>query len=112
MRSLFDAIDTVILTSARWPWRRDSNSPSNVWDCASARTLVVPSHFDYEKQALLYVPQTSAGSAQSGVYAGGGRRDRRDADAQPRPRVRAVHQLSADASDLRSRLAGNPLSRR
>ena len=37
--------------------RAASNSPKSGWACRYARTLIVPGHFDYQKQALLYVPQ-------------------------------------------------------
>ena len=49
-------------------------------------------------------------SAQPGVHRGGGAGNYRTAVSEPRARVRAVHQLSADAIDLRSRVAGDSLS--
>ena len=110
---LFDAVDTVVLTSA---------------------TLAVAGGFDFVKKRL---------GIEQAAHAGGARaisiiRSRRCstcrsicpiraarpfprpppsevtaiAEAQPRPRVRAVHQLSADAPDVRPRLARNRLSRR
>ena len=76
----------------------------------AARTELVPSHFDHKKQALLYVPQNSARPAQSGIRSRRGEGDRRDPHAQPGAGVRALHQLPADAPDLRPRVARNPVS--
>jgi ATP-dependent DNA helicase DinG len=54
---LFDAIDTVVLTSATLAVQGSFEFAEKRLGIRSARTLVAPSHFDYEKQALLYVPQ-------------------------------------------------------
>ncbi len=55
---LFDAIDTAVLTSATLAVAGEFEFTKQRLGLRSARTLVVPSHFDYEKQALLYVPQS------------------------------------------------------
>ncbi len=55
---LFDAIDTAVLTSATLAVSGEFEFTKQRLGLRGARTLVVPSHFDYETQALLYVPQT------------------------------------------------------
>jgi ATP-dependent DNA helicase DinG len=55
---LFDAIDTAVLTSATLAVAGGFEFTKERLGLRSARTLVVPSHFDYQRQALLYVPQT------------------------------------------------------
>lgn len=54
---LFDSIDTVILTSATLAVGETFDFAERRLGIRHARSLVVPSHFDYGKQALLYVPQ-------------------------------------------------------
>jgi len=58
---LFDAVDTVVLTSATLavaaaPQRSDFEYIRQRVGLEHARELVVPSHFDYGSQAVLYVP--------------------------------------------------------
>lgn len=55
---LFDSVDTVVLTSATLAVSGDFEYTKGRLGLRSARTLVVPSHFDYSNQALLYVPQS------------------------------------------------------
>jgi len=54
---LFDALDTVILTSATLAVGETFEFTERRLGIRHTRSLVVPSHFDYPKQALLYVPQ-------------------------------------------------------
>src|SRR6202049_3959922 len=54
---LFDVLDTVILTSATLAVGGTFEFTEKRLGIRSTRPLVVPSHFDYQKQALLYVPQ-------------------------------------------------------
>src|SRR6202171_4523310 len=54
---LFDAIDTVILTSATLAVSGNFDFAQKRLGLRHARSLIVPSHFDYTAQALLYVPQ-------------------------------------------------------
>lgn len=54
---LFDQVDAVILTSATLAVSGGFDFVRQRLGLANARTLVVPGHFDYPKQALLYVPQ-------------------------------------------------------
>ena len=54
---LFDQVDTAILTSATLAVAGGFGFVEKRLGILQARTLVVPGHFEYEKQALLYVPQ-------------------------------------------------------
>ena len=54
---LFDAVDTVVLTSATLAVAGGFDFVKKRLGIEQARTLVVPGHFQYQKQALLYVPQ-------------------------------------------------------
>ncbi|MEQ1946235.1 MAG: ATP-dependent DNA helicase [Bryobacteraceae bacterium] len=54
---LFDNIDTAVLTSATLAVAGGFDFTKERLGLRNARTLVVPSHFDYTSQALLYVPQ-------------------------------------------------------
>jgi ATP-dependent DNA helicase DinG len=54
---LFDKLDTVILTSATLAVGDTFEFAERRLGIRHARSLVVPSHFEYAKQALLYVPQ-------------------------------------------------------
>jgi len=56
-KRLFDTVDTVILTSATLAVGGGFEFVKRRLGIAQARTLIVPGHFDYRKQALLYVPQ-------------------------------------------------------
>jgi ATP-dependent DNA helicase DinG len=54
---LFDAIDTVMLTSATLAVAGTFDFAEKRLGVRYARTLIAPSPFDYGEQALLYVPQ-------------------------------------------------------
>jgi ATP-dependent DNA helicase DinG len=54
---LFDKVDTVILTSATLAVAGGFDYTQQRLGLRSARAEIVPSHFDHQKQALLYVPQ-------------------------------------------------------
>ncbi|HUA18414.1 MAG TPA: ATP-dependent DNA helicase [Bryobacteraceae bacterium] len=54
---LFDKLDTVILTSATLAVGGTFEFAEHRLGIRHSRSLVVPSHFEYSKQALLYVPQ-------------------------------------------------------
>ncbi|HBY61654.1 MAG TPA: helicase [Solibacterales bacterium] len=54
---LFDSVESVVLTSATLAVSGNFDFVQNRLGVASARSLVVPSHFDYRAQAILYVPQ-------------------------------------------------------
>ncbi|MEO7143909.1 MAG: ATP-dependent DNA helicase, partial [Bryobacteraceae bacterium] len=54
---LFHTVDTVVLTSATLAVAGSFEFAQKRLGLEAGRTLLVPSHFDYAKQALLYVPQ-------------------------------------------------------
>jgi ATP-dependent DNA helicase DinG len=54
--SLFDCYSSVVLTSATLTVSGGFDHIRKRLGLTSARELVVPSHFNYEKQALLYLP--------------------------------------------------------
>src|SRR5260370_5847031 len=56
-QKLFDEMDTVILTSATLAVGGNFEFASNRRGILQPRPLVVPSHFEYRKHTLLYVPQ-------------------------------------------------------
>jgi ATP-dependent DNA helicase DinG len=54
---LFDSLDTCVLTSATLAVAGGFDFMKKRLGIQQARTLLVPGHFEYRKQALLYVPQ-------------------------------------------------------
>jgi len=56
-KTLFDEVETAILTSATLAVSGGFEYVQKRLGLHNARTLVVPGHFDYQKQALMYVPQ-------------------------------------------------------
>jgi ATP-dependent DNA helicase DinG len=54
---LFTQVETVVLTSATLAVEGGFDYVQKRLGLENARTLVVPGHFDYQTQALLYVPQ-------------------------------------------------------
>ncbi len=54
---LFDSVDSVVLTSATLAVGGSLDFTRRRLGMKYGRDLVVPSHFDYQKQSLLYVPQ-------------------------------------------------------
>ncbi|HLK62974.1 MAG TPA: helicase C-terminal domain-containing protein [Bryobacteraceae bacterium] len=54
---LFNHLDTVVLTSATLAVAGGFDYVQKRLGMAHSRNLIVPGHFDYQKQALLYVPQ-------------------------------------------------------
>jgi ATP-dependent DNA helicase DinG len=54
---LFEKLDCVILASATLAVAGDFEFVQKRLGLKDARTLLVPGHFDYQKQALLYIPQ-------------------------------------------------------
>ena len=55
---LFDRVDTITLTSATLAVAGGFDFVKKRLGAERARTLIVPGHFDYAKQTLLYVPQS------------------------------------------------------
>ena len=90
-------VDTVILTSATLAVAGGFDFVEKRLGLQHARTLIVPGHFDYQKQALLYVPQHLPDPRSPAFPTAASDEVAAHPEAQPRARVRAVHQLSADA---------------
>lgn len=57
-QALFENLDTAILTSATLAVSNGFDYIKGRLGLDHARSLVVPSHFDYSQQALLYVPES------------------------------------------------------
>jgi ATP-dependent DNA helicase DinG len=95
----------VVLTSATLAVAGGFEFVQKAAGVAQARTLVVCPAISIIRNRRCCTCRRPARSAQSRLHQGGGATRSSIADAQPRPRVRSVHQLSADAPDLRSRFA-------
>src|SRR5215467_15675857 len=54
---LFGKVETAVMTSATLAVAGGFEFAQKRLGLDGARTLVVPGHFDYQKQSLLYVPQ-------------------------------------------------------
>ncbi|MGD0500290.1 MAG: helicase C-terminal domain-containing protein [Bryobacteraceae bacterium] len=54
---LFNQVDTIVLTSATLAVAGGFEYVQKRLGAVRARTLIVPTHFDYRRQALFYVPQ-------------------------------------------------------
>jgi ATP-dependent DNA helicase DinG len=63
---LFEEIDTVVMTSATMATGSSFGFHKRETGCDGARELVVPSPFDFKKQALLVVPEMEAGPNDAG----------------------------------------------
>jgi len=70
---LFDAVDTVVLTSATLAVAGEFEFTKKRLGLRAARAEIVPSHFDHKKQALLYVPQHLPDPRSPGFTAAAGR---------------------------------------
>jgi ATP-dependent DNA helicase DinG len=65
-RHLWDKVDAAILTSATLAVSGNFEYVEARLGLENARTLVVPSHFDYQTQALLYIPNHLPSPSSSG----------------------------------------------
>jgi ATP-dependent DNA helicase DinG len=63
---LFDAVDSVVLTSATLAVSGNFDYLERRLGVQNPRTLIVPPHFDYPSQALLYIPQQLPDPRQPG----------------------------------------------
>ena len=75
---LFDAVDTVVLTSATLAVAGGFEFAQQRLGLRIARRWWSPSHFDYQKQALLYVPQHLPEPRNPAFTEAAARRDHRD----------------------------------
>ena len=94
---LFDSLDTVILTSATLAVGETFEFTERRLGIRHTRSLVVPSHFEYARQALLYVPQHLPDPRSPAFPRAAADEITRILRHSQGPRVRALHQLSADA---------------
>jgi ATP-dependent DNA helicase DinG len=107
---VFEQIPTVVLTSATLTVQGGFEHMRKRLGLSEARELVVPSHFKYGEQALLYLPPEMPDPRDPGVS-----RSRRAlhparAGNHPRPRLLPLHQLRPDARPIRAPAAGAGLS--
>ncbi len=93
---LFEAFDTVILTSATLTVGNRFEYIRQRLGLDHTKENALPHEFDYESQALALSSPENAGCARCGLCGQSGRRNRSPSGAQPRPRLLPVHQLFAD----------------
>ncbi len=70
--SVFDKLECAVLTSATLAVGGNFDYMRGRLGLQHTRELVLPSHFDYENQALFYVPPDLARSANPAIYREGG----------------------------------------
>ena len=75
--SLFDCYSTVVLTSATLTVANKFDHVTRRLGLTSTRELVVPSHFNYQKQALLYLPPSMPDPREPDFLAHAAERTRR-----------------------------------
>jgi ATP-dependent DNA helicase DinG len=75
--ALFNAYPTVVLTSATLTVANSFSHITTRLGLTSTRELIVPSHFDYGKQALLYLPQRMPDPREPDFFAQAAERTRR-----------------------------------
>ena len=75
--SLFDAYPTVVLTSATLTVANGFDHITRRLGLKEARELIVPSHFDYPRQALLYLPPNMPDPREPDFFAQAAERIRR-----------------------------------
>jgi ATP-dependent DNA helicase DinG len=68
-QSLFDRFDSIVLTSATLAVANAFDYIKARLGLENARELIVPSHFDYESQALFYVPPAMPDPRDAGFTA-------------------------------------------
>ena len=68
-RSLFDRFDSIVLTSATLAVAGGFDYIKGRLGLENARELIVPSHFDYESQALFFVPPNMPDPRDAGFTA-------------------------------------------
>ena len=98
-QALFKAYPTVVLTSATLTVADAFHHITSRLGLLSTRELIVPSHFDYPRQALLYLPAGHARSSRAGLPAARLRAHAPRAGNHAGSRFLPIHQLRADAPD-------------
>ncbi len=104
--SLFDAYPTVVLTSATLTVANGFEHITQRLGLKEARELIVPSHFDYPRQALLYLPPNMPDPREPDFYPQAAERIRRVLEITQGRAFCAVYQLRSHAPDARAHAAG------
>ena len=107
---LFENYPTVVLTSATLTVQGGFDHMRKRLGMREARELVVPSHFRYGEQALLYLPPEMPDPRDAEFQAEAAKRIRRVLEHYQGPRLLPLHQLHADARALRAPALGARLS--
>ncbi len=94
---LFDKVETIVMASATLAVAGTFDYVEKRLGVSGARTLIVPGHFDYSKQALLYVPQRLPDPRDPAFTKLAAEEVSLHSRTQPRARLRPLHQLSTDA---------------
>ncbi len=94
---LIDRMTGTVLTSATLTVDGSFEYVRSRLGIRKAREIRLPSEFDYARQAILYLPQTHAGSARARLRCSGGARSDRDREADAGARVRPVYELCQPA---------------
>ncbi len=103
-------IPTVVLTSATLTVQGGFDHIRSRLGLTDARELVVPSHFHYGEQALLYLPPNMPDPREPEFPEAAASCIRRVLEITERPRLLPLHQLRADARPLRAPAARARLS--
>ena len=96
-QTLFAKLDTAILTSATLAVGGAFEYIRGRLGLESTRELIIPSHFDYENQALLLRPAGAARAHRSAICRQGRRSHPPPAGNQPGTSLLPLHQLCPDA---------------
>jgi len=115
-QTLFEKVDTVVLTSATLAVSGASQNGNFEYirqrvGIDHARELVVPSHFDYGKQAMLYVPPDMP-DPRSSIFANRAAEKIRRLLAITQGRAFCLFTSYAQMNDMYDRLLGELLNRR
>ena len=103
---LFETTPSVILTSATLTVEGGFAHLRKRLGLADARELVVPSHFDYAQQALLYLPPDMPDPRDGNFLARAVKETRRLLDITEGRTFLPLHQLRGHARDLRAAAGG------
>ena len=100
---LFEAFDTVVLTSATLAVARALRFSEAAAGARRRRSeRVLPQEFDFRQQALLYIPAALPDVRDAGFAGEGGGGNCAAAGMHGGPRVLPFHQLQPDESDFRA----------
>jgi len=95
-RTLFEPLETAVLTSATLAVGGGFDYMRRRLGLEHVREVVLPSHFDYQKQALFYVPPDLPDPRTPQFAAKAADRGPTPTRDHTRTRLRALYQLRAD----------------